>query len=116
MRTTFRIFTRLFLAVVIGIVAIFAVANRSSTKIDLSPLPFAPELPLFIVILGAMAIGLVIGAGLSSYSRQKLKWQARTHRKRAEALEKSDEGLSTPSQIPQARSATPGRRLALNED
>jgi putative membrane protein len=116
MRTTFRIFTRLFLAIVIGIVAIFAVANRSSTKIDLSPLPFAPELPLFIVILGAMAIGLVIGAGLSSYSRQKLKWQARTHRKRAEALEKSDEDISTPSQTPQAGSAAPGRRLALNED
>ena len=116
MRTAFRILTRLFLAIVIGILAIFAVANRSSTKIDLSPLPFAPELPLFVVILGAIAIGLIIGAGLSSYSRQKLKWQARTHRKRAEALEKSDEDISTPSQISQARSADPRRRRALNED
>ena len=116
MRTAFRILTCLFLAIVIGILAIFAVANRLSTKIDLSPLPFAPELPLFVVILGAIAIGLIIGAGLSSYSRQKLKWQARAHRKRAEALEKSDEDISTPSQISQTRSADPRRRRTLNED
>jgi len=116
MRTAFRIIIRLFLAIVIAIVAIFAVANRAPTKIDLSPLPFAPELPLFVVILGAMAVGLVIGAGLSSYSRQKLKWQARTHRKRVEAFEKADGDKPAPSQIPQAGSADSGRRLALNED
>lgn len=116
MRTAFHIIVRLFLAIVIAIVAIFAVANRTPTKIDLSPLPFAPELPLFIVILGAMAVGLVIGAGLSSYSRQKLKWQARTQRKRAEGLEKADADKPTPSQIPPAGSADSRRRLALNED
>jgi putative membrane protein len=116
MRKAFRIVNRLFLGIVIAIVAIFAVANRAPTKIDLSPLPFAPELPLFVVILGAMAVGLVIGAGLSSWSRQKLKWQARTQRKRAEALEKADEDEPTPSQIPRAGAADPGRRLAINED
>lgn len=115
MRKAFRIVNRLFLGIVIAIVAIFAVANRAPTKIDLSPLPFVPELPLFVVILGAMAVGLVIGAGLSSWSRQKLKWQARTQRKRAEALEKADADEPTPSLIPRAGAAAPGRRLAINE-
>ncbi|NKB18934.1 MAG: DUF1049 domain-containing protein [Alphaproteobacteria bacterium] len=116
MRSAFRIITRLFLAIVIGIVAVFAVANRAPTKIDLSPLPFAPEPPLFVVILGAMALGLIIGAGLSSFARQKLKWQARTQRKRADALEKAAEDRPAPTQIPQAETANSGRRLVLNED
>ena len=116
MRTMLRIITRLFLAIVIGIVAIFAVANRTPTKVDLSPLPFTPEAPLFVVILGAMAIGLIIGAGLSSFARQRLKWQARSHRKRVDALEKTVDDQPAKTQIPQAGATDTGRRLVLNQD
>ena len=66
--------------------AIFAVANRAVTKIALHPLPFTAELPLYVIILGAIAIGLVIGVGLSSISRFRLKLESKKYQKRAEAL------------------------------
>jgi putative membrane protein len=81
-----RFVIQLFLAGVIGVAAVFAVANRAVTKIALHPLPFTAELPLYVIILGAIAIGLIIGVGLSSISRFRLKLESKKYQKRAEAL------------------------------
>ena len=81
-----RFVIQLFLAVIIGVIAVFAVANREGTKVDFSPFPFTAELPLYMIILGAIAIGLVIGVGLSSISRFRLKLESKKYQKRAEAL------------------------------
>jgi putative membrane protein len=81
-----RFVIQLLLTGIICVAAVFAVANRAVTKIALHPLPFTAELPLYVIILGALAIGLVIGVGLSSISRFRLKLESKKYQKRAEPL------------------------------
>ena len=94
----------------------FAVFNREIVTIKFTPLPFSLDLPLFALILGALALGLIIGTGLSSFSRLRLKWLAKSQRKRAEALENAVNENSNTIQIPQSVRAEQNRKLALNQD
>ena len=82
-----RFVIQLLLAGIIGVAAVFAVANRAGTNVDFYPFPFTAEIPLYIIILGAISIGLIIGISLSSISRLRLRLESEKHRKRAEALE-----------------------------
>ena len=82
-----RILIRLLLAIIIGVAAIFSVSNRTMTIIDFSPLPFSTAAPLYTIVLGALAIGLILGVGVSTLSRLRLKLKVRNNRKRAEAAE-----------------------------
>ena len=111
-----RFLIQLFLAVIIGIAAVFAVANRTGTEVDFYPLPFAAELPLYFIILGAIGIGLFIGVSLSSFSRFRLRLESKKHRKRAEALEifaKEKVGSNPAAHLTKLEQSN---RLALNED
>jgi uncharacterized integral membrane protein len=111
-----RFVIQLFLAVIIGIAAVFAVANRTGTKVDFYPFPLTAELPLFIIILGAIGIGLSIGASLSSISRFRLKLESKKHRKRAEALEIFAKEKASSNPTPHATKLAQGNRLALSKD
>ena len=111
-----RFVIQLFLAVIIGIAAVFAVANRTGTKVDFYPLPFTGELPLYIIILGAIGIGLIIGVSLSSVSRFRLRLESKKHRKRAEALEIVSKERVSSNPTLHATKLAPGNRIALNED
>ena len=82
-----RFVIQLLLAGIIGVADVLAIEDRAVTKIALHPLPFTAELPLYVIILGAIAIGLVIGVGLSSISRFRLKLESQKYQKRAKALE-----------------------------
>ena len=82
-----RILIRLLLAIIIGAAAIFSVSNRAVTIIDFSPLPFSTAVPLYAVILGSLAVGLIIGVTISTLSSLRLKFKVRNNRKRAEAAE-----------------------------
>jgi uncharacterized integral membrane protein len=111
-----RFVIQLFLAMIICIAAFFSVANRTGTKVDFSPLPFTAELPLYIVILGAIGIGLIIGASLSSLSRFRLRLESRKHRKRAEAAEIIAKEKLGSKPTPHSTKFEQGNRIALNED
>ena len=111
-----RFLIQLFLAVIIGIAAVFAVANRAGTKVDLYPFPLTAEVPLYIIILGAIGIGLTIGVSLSSISRFRLRMEAKKHRKRAEALEEFAKEKIGSNPTPHATKLEQGNRLALSED
>jgi hypothetical protein len=43
-------------------VVIFAVSNRTPVEIDLFPFPWRPVLPAYLLVLGSMFIGFLIGA------------------------------------------------------
>ena len=111
-----RFVIQLFLAVIIGIAAVFAVANRAGTKVDLYPFPLTAEVPLFILILGAIGIGLTIGASLSSISRFRLRMEAKKHRKRVEALEVFAKERIGSNPTPRVTKLEQGNRLTLSED
>jgi len=82
-----RILIRLLLAIIIGVAAIFSVSNRTLTIIDFYPLPFSTAAPLYTIVLGALAVGLLLGVGVSTLSRLRLKLKVRNNLKRAEAAE-----------------------------
>ncbi|MBP7670527.1 MAG: LapA family protein [Ferrovibrio sp.] len=56
-----------FLRVILGallllVLVIFAVANRQGVAVSLDPLPFAVELPLYLLVFITFIIGLLLGA------------------------------------------------------
>ena len=60
-----RSLMRIILALFIIILVTFAIANREMVTVNLWPLPFTSSVPLFIAILGAFAVGLLIGSGFA---------------------------------------------------
>ena len=86
-----KIIIRIFLFVISLVAAIFAVSNREVTTIDFFPLPFTTAAPIYIFILGAMAIGLVFGIGVSSISKIRLKTKIRNQQKKKREAEKAIE-------------------------
>ncbi len=65
------------------IFVLFAVANRQWVTVSLDPFSreapaFAASLPLFLVILGSLAAGVLIGGLVVSYG--KIKWRMAAQR------------------------------------
>lgn len=84
-------FKALVLVPVALVIVLFSVANRGAVRVSLDPfsrdLPvLSYELPLFAVVLAAIAIGVLVG-GLASWIAQgKHRKAARRNRREAEAL------------------------------
>ncbi len=79
-----RTLIRIVLASFIILFVTFAVANRETVTLNLWPLPFTASVPLFAGILGAFAVGLLIGTGFAVFSRQRLRMRVRSSERRAE--------------------------------
>jgi uncharacterized integral membrane protein len=65
----------IFLPIAIAVV-LFAIANRHEVGIEFWPLPFAVETPLYVAMLGALALGILIGAAASAVSVGKWRFRA----------------------------------------
>lgn len=67
---------------------IFAVANRHDLRLELWPLPWSLDLPVFLAVLGPLVLGLVVGALLAWTAGHRARATARSQRRRAESLER----------------------------
>ena len=47
------------------LVLVFAIANRHSAPVDLWPLPFVKEIPLFMLVLVSLLVGIMVGGAVS---------------------------------------------------
>lgn len=65
----------------------FAVSNREVVNISLFPLPYAADLPVFLLSIICFALGVIIGGIIMSFKFSKSWRQARSEHKRVEALE-----------------------------
>ena len=80
------------------LIVLFSVANRAPVRISFDPISrdapvLAYDLPLFVVVLAALAIGVLIG-GLASWLAQgKHRKAARRNRREAEALRSETQAL-----------------------
>jgi uncharacterized integral membrane protein len=83
------------------VVAIFAVANRQPLTLELWPLPWSVEVPLYLAVLGPLVLGLLIGllAGWSSGLRSRR--HARSERRRADSLARELEQARPPAAPPE---------------
>lgn len=82
-----RLVAKALLAIVILLVAVFAIANRGTVTLSFSPLPFEWTVPLYAAILGAFAIGLIVGTALAVIGRERMRLRARAGEQRARSLE-----------------------------
>lgn len=85
------VFKLLLLVPIALVIVLFAVANRAPVRISLDPLSrdtpqFAVDLPLFAVVLIALAAGILIGGFASWLAQGKHRKAARHNRREAEAL------------------------------
>ncbi len=71
----------------IALAAAFAVANRAAVTIDLDPLPFAVEAPLYAVVMAAIFAGLVIGGVVAWLAGGKRRREVRRLKRNLKMLE-----------------------------
>jgi lipopolysaccharide assembly protein A len=87
-------------AIVAAVAASFAASNRAVVALGLWPLPFVAELPLYLALVGALLIGVVLGALLVWITGRRRRRAARRHGRRVVVLER--ELAATQAQLPAA--------------
>ena len=78
-------------------VVVFAVSNRTPVEIDLFPFPWHPVLPAYLLVLGSLFFGFLVGGAIAWLAGAPQPRRARRHtiqadrlsRERAEARRKS---------------------------
>jgi lipopolysaccharide assembly protein A len=109
----------IFLPVAIAVV-LFAIANRHEVGVNFWPLPFDAETPLYVALLGALALGILIGAAASSVSVGKWRWRARANARRSAKAPAATPDImpaATGPVLPHQPSTLPAvRRAALDDD
>ena len=91
-------FKALVLVPVALIVVLFSVANRAPVRVSLDPISrdapaLALDLPLFAVILAAIAVGILIGGSASWLAQGKHRKAARVNRREADKLRSEAQSL-----------------------
>lgn len=66
-----------------AVLVVFAVVNRQSVTLDLWPLDMSLRLPLFILILGSLFVGLLVGGSAVWLSAGATRRRARAAEHRA---------------------------------
>ena len=87
------------------IAIIVAIANRHTVTFIVDPFsPNAPalsiDLPLFIIVFGALFIGMVIGGAVAWGSGNSVRRNARTYRRQVRGLEKEREAAAPEAPSP----------------
>ncbi|MBM3571519.1 MAG: DUF1049 domain-containing protein [Alphaproteobacteria bacterium] len=76
---------------------VFAVSNRGQLTLRFWPLPYAVDLPVYILALGAVLVGFALGAAVvwivGGNRRRRLRAAMRDQGARADALTREVEGL-----------------------
>ncbi len=119
-----KLLSRLVFVPIALTVAVFAVANRQEVTLEMWPLPFAIDLPVYLAVLGAMAIGFLIGGSMQWAADSRWRRRARADRRRARALARTlaDRAEPPPETAPPPPAAAEGvpprtrlpRRLRLS--
>lgn len=73
----------------------FAIANRHSVELFWNPAASAINIPLYIVVLGPLALGFLVGGFVTSFSSLKLRLEKSKQKRRITVLEKELDGLKS---------------------
>ena len=113
-----KLVARILLGVLAVLAVVFALANREVVTVNLWPLPFDKPMPLYGAILGAVALGLVLGAAASWPARERMRRRARAGERRAAVLERAAAAAPKEPANPPAPVAGPrgGWRAAMDDE
>ncbi|MBF0094188.1 MAG: LapA family protein [Alphaproteobacteria bacterium] len=91
----------------LAIIAVaFSVANRDAVRLDLWPLPFSVDIPVYVTVLGSVAFGTVLGWMASWLPAARLRARLRARNARIEELER-ESGLAGGRPEPDPRLPAP---------
>jgi len=76
------------LALVAVVLILFAVSNRETVSIGLWPLPALVAMPLYLVVLGTLVVGFVVGEFVAWIGGWRWRREARRSRDRIAMLER----------------------------
>jgi len=76
------------LALAALVLILFAVSNRETVSVGLWPLPVLAELPLYLVVLGTLILGFVVGQLVAWIGGWRWRREARRLRDRIAGLER----------------------------
>ncbi|EKV32445.1 hypothetical protein C882_2524 [Caenispirillum salinarum AK4] len=80
-----------------AVAIIFAVSNRQMVTVELWPFPWTADLPLYLLSLGTLAVGIVIGALFAwtagSHKRAQSRSEKRHQEIRIRNLERENDQL-----------------------
>ena len=108
---------RILLGLLAALAVVFALANREVVTVNLWPLPFDTPMPLYIAILGAVALGLILGAAASWPARERMRRRARAGERQAAALERAAAAAKGPANPPTpVAGPRPGWRPAMDDE
>jgi uncharacterized integral membrane protein len=93
------------IALLAGALALFAGSNRESVTLAWWPFGFVLELPLYLALLGAVVLGLLIGAAAAWNAGRRWRRETRRRGRRIAALER--ELAATQAQLPAAAVTSP---------
>jgi uncharacterized integral membrane protein len=98
------------------VLILFAVSNREAVSVELWPLPFLADVPLYLLCFLSLLFGVLIGVAVAWIAGHGKRRELRTRRRRIEALEREltatqsqvgDHSESVKTQLPAARQLRP---------
>jgi putative membrane protein len=97
----------IFVLLVALVMALFAVSNHEPVTVGLWPVPFLVEIPLYVAMLAALAVGFLIGELAAWVAGHRRRREARQRRRQIASLE--GELRATQAQLlgPAERPSTP---------
>ena len=96
--------------VVLGLIFIaFAVHNLGRVSVDLWPLPYTAQWPLFFVVLVSVALGLLAGLLVAWFAGGRTRRTARARRREVKSLERKLDAVEPPRRTDPALPAGPAR-------
>jgi len=105
-----RILFRLAMLAAALVLALFAVSNRGTIVVGLWPLPDVVELPLYLIILGALMIGFLAGELAAWIAGRHWRREARHSARRIAMLERELAAVrDAPVGLPAAEMRPPTR-------
>jgi uncharacterized integral membrane protein len=99
---------RLFGIVAAIILVVFAVANRETIPVSLWPLPWDVAVPIYVLVLAALALGVLAGGIGAWRAGGRRRRAARAAARRADALSEENEALRHAA--PRAAATVPATR------
>lgn len=102
-----KLLVRLILLPILLVVAVFAIVNRAPVDLSLWPLPWDARAPLFIVLLGSLLLGVLIGAALVWSGARRQRSAAREHRRTNERLQRQIDRMKAQPPAPSPGTVLP---------
>jgi len=101
----FRYIKYAFLIIVTLVLVLMAMANRETVTLEVIPpdlaawfdIQYAIELPLFLVILGGVVVGILLGFVWEWLREHRHRAEAKTQKRTAQALEREVKTLKGPA-------------------